>query len=223
MGEEIRSARREPVAGFLDPIMARVNTMIAAREEAAEDPILLAERAEAEWLALAAKIGVPMKLARTASMVRGRSEPALVRTRRWLDDEWPSGACLVLSGPTGVGKSFAAVAALRAMAGGRRFFYFPSLCGAWLDGDRRKEALERAETTRTAVFDDFGTEYVKRGGLLEALLDEVVWHREANDLPTIITTNLTSEELKGRLSDRIIDRLRGGWGRVFECPGESLR
>ena len=41
--------------------------------------------------------------------------------------------------------------------------------------------------------------------------------------PTIITTNLDARALKTRLPARLVDRLRGSWGHVFECPGESLR
>jgi DNA replication protein DnaC len=116
------------------------------------------------------------------------------------------------------------VAALHAWeSGGRRFLHFPALCGALLDSQRRAEALEAAKRTRFIVLDDFGAEYVKEGGLLEVLVDEIICHREAEILPTIITTNLTRDKLKDRLSDRIIDRFHGGWGRVFAVTGASLR
>jgi hypothetical protein len=134
-----------------------------------------------------------------------------------------------LAGPTGVGKSFAAVATLRKVSNAetpvdsRRFFYFPELCGRLLDPGRRQNALTRAKTTEFVVFDDFGVEYVKEGGLVDAFLDEIIWTRESMILPTIITTNLDVEALKARLPERLIDRLRGEWGSVFECPGESLR
>ena len=105
----------------------------------------------------------------------------------------------------------------------RYFSYFPKLCGQLLDPRRRQDALARATTTEFQVFDDLGVEYVKEGGLIEALLDEIIWTRESEILPTIITTNLGAEALKARLPERLIDRLRGDWGRIYECPGPSLR
>ena len=84
-------------------------------------------------------------------------------------------------------------------------------------------ALDRAKRTELAVFDDFGAEYLKDGGLVEAFIDEIIWTREGEILATIISTNLTADQLRERLSDRIVDRLRGSWGRVVSVPGESLR
>ena len=94
--------------------------------------------------------------------------------------------------------------------------------GTTLTEQRVRVALEQAKGTWLVVFDDIGVEYVKEGGLVEAFFDEIVWHREGNEQPTIFTTNLTAEQLKERLSDRILDRLRG-WGTVCAVGGPSLR
>ena len=176
------------------------------------------------WLRVAPRIGVPVRLF-GASFAVGQPSIALAAAQRYVAQDRGAGRCLVLSGNTGVGKSYAAVAALRAApAGGRRFWYFPALCGAFLDPQRRLEALrETTESPGLVVLDDFGTEYLRSGGLLEALIDEVIWTREANLRPLIITTNLTAEQFKARTSDRIVDRIRGPWGRFVECPGPSLR
>lgn len=170
------------------------------------------------------KMGLPLRLMGASLEHSSRETAALDRVRRYLADEYKAGACLVLSGPTGVGKSWAAAAFFRHLGGvAKRFVYFPGLCGAWLDPERRTEWLERAKTSPFIVFDDFGTEYAKEGGLVDAFLDEMIWYREAESLPCLFTTNLTSEQLRKRLPDRLVDRIRGDWGRVFECPGESLR
>ena len=176
------------------------------------------------WLDAAPKIGVLSRY-HEASLETGKPSPALDRVRQYLkDDDVREGRCLVLAGPTGVGKTYAAVAALRAQPQcARRFLYFPALCGALLDPGRRTDALEAAKRVYLVVFDDFGTEYHKEGGLLQAFVDEIVWYREGAILPTIITTNLTVEQLRERLSDRIVDRLRGDWGDVFAATGPSLR
>lgn len=178
--------------------------------------------AEARWQRWAPKAGVPKRLL-IATLDGGKPTPAIKRIAEFcIKGDLAAGRCLVLTGPTGVGKTFAAVAALR-MVGQGRFWYFPAVCGALLDPDRRGAMLEAVKATRFVVFDDFGVEYVKEGGLVDAFLDEIIWHREAESLPTIITTNLTTDALKVRLPARLVDRLRGDWGRIFECPGESLR
>lgn len=183
------------------------------------------EARDAAWRAWAPRHGVPRRLLEAS--VRGKSTAALTRATHYVEQEFRQGCCLVLTGPTGVGKSYAAVAALRAVSDsystGRRFDYFPALCGRLLNPETRTAALEAAKVTPFLLLDDFGVEYVKEGGLIDAFLDEIVWAREAEILPTIITTNLTTDGLKQRLPQRLIDRLRGDWGRIFECPGESLR
>jgi DNA replication protein DnaC len=190
-----------------------------------------------EWLELAQRVGVPRVLweahldvpagasngqRTTAAVSRVAEYPAMSRVAEYLRAELPRGNCLVLTGPPGVGKSYAAAAAIRAYRRGR-FTYFPALCGALLDPARRAEALDAAKRSTFLVLDDLGVEYSREGSLVAAFLEEIVWHRESDILPTIITTNLTLEQLRGRLSDRIIDRLRGRWGRAFAVGGPSLR
>lgn len=183
-------------------------------------------RVDAQWPDLAPRIGIPERLL-GASFWHPEAKPtaAMQRAQEFMaKGEYELGDCLVFTGPTGVGKTWAAAAALRAAYGKpRRFWYFPALCGALLNPDTRSESLERAKQAPFAVFDDFGVEYVKEGGLIDAFLDEIIWHREANYLATIITTNLTTDALKQRLPARLVDRLAGEWGHVYECPGESLR
>jgi DNA replication protein DnaC len=180
------------------------------------------EAEERAWLSVAPKIGVPRRLS-GASFEGGLPSPMLVRVRQYVEGrELEDGQCLMLAGPTGVGKTYASVSALRAYRRGGRFFYFPGLCGALLHANRSGDALEAVKRVPFVVLDDFGTEYVREGGLVETLLDEIIWHRESEILPTIITTNLTGAQLKDRLSDRIVDRLRG-WGHVFTASGGSLR
>lgn len=171
------------------------------------------------WLAGS---GIPTRL-RSAVMTSAQT-PAIKAAADYLavDGGFVSGGALVLAGPTGVGKSYASAAAMIAVGEGR-FMYFPALCAQLLRSDTQPAAMACARQRALVVFDDLGTEYLKEGGLLTAFLDEIVWHREGNALPTIITTNLTAEALAARLGDRITDRLRGAWGRVVECPGESLR
>ncbi len=198
--------------------------------------------------AVGSALGIPPRLLLAALDWDPRTA-ALDRVTAYLDnDEAEDGHCLVLMGPTGTGKSWAAAAGLRAWhsehpgstyarlfpdlednaADDRyihrgQFVYFPALCMALLDPQRRPEAMAVGQLKGLVVFDDFGTEYVKSGGLLEAFVDELIWYREGHLLPTILTTNLDEAAFRQRLSERIVDRLRGEWGHIFQCPGESLR
>jgi len=131
------------------------------------------------------------------------------------------GRALVLAGKTGLGKTYAACAALRWLDSGR-LWYFPSLCGALLGPETRPRALAEVKTLDVLVLDDVGTEYAPPGGLIQTFFDEIVWHREAERLPTIFTTNLTVAQMRERFSDRIVDRLRA-WATVVSVPGESER
>jgi DNA replication protein DnaC len=185
----------------------------------------LKERARVAWLVEADRIGVPSSLQEASFGSQATS--AMLIVRKYVAEDAAAGRCLLLLGPTGVGKTWAAVAAMRecyqARVKGRWFFYFPALASRLLDNERRGDALQLACSRYFVVFDDLGTEYQKEGGLLVSLLDEIFWKREGNRLPTIITSNLTPEQFKERMSDRIVDRLRGDWGRVVTVPGESLR
>ena len=134
------------------------------------------------------------------------------------------GESLTLLGGSGGGKSFAATAVLRAAAGSgsRKFIYFPSLIGALLDRDQRKAALAEAKETRLVVFDEMGGGYVKQGGLVAPLFEEIIFWRHGESRPTLFTSNLTDEEFKANFSDRIIDRIKE-WGPVFRVTDPSFR
>ena len=171
--------------------------------------------------------GIPQRL-RAAALNSPRQTAALwavinfARYPEMRGSAYERGECLVLGGPTGVGKTYAA-AGLMIHAWSGRLWYFGALAGALLDPARRVEALSSCKADSLLVLDDLGTEYVKDGGLVQSFLDEIIWHREGNCLPTVITTNLPGDDLAKRIGDRIADRLRGPWGRIVECPGESLR
>lgn len=185
-----------------------------------------------DWESFAYRINVPKSL--VAASFDLEPKPPLVRAREWMATGYPAGGCLVLAGATGVGKSTAAVAALRAsvtvddtrmISEPRQFFHIPDVSRRLLftTPELREEVLRGLTKTPFIVLDDLGAEFDKPGGLFHAFLDEIIWSREANWKATIVTTNLTGDELRARYYDRIHDRFRGDWGVVFECPGESLR
>jgi DNA replication protein DnaC len=182
------------------------------------------------WAWRGTEMGLPPRIIEDS--VSPRETPALLRARAFLEDDLPRGRCLILAGPTGVGKTVAAATVLRDLLfrdiwnpqNLGWFFFFPALCGALLSHDPHgsRNAMNRVLHERLAVLDDFGGEYVKPGGLLEAHIEEIVWTRHVEIRPTIITTNLTLNDLRQRLSDRVMDRLRD-WAEFFPIAGPSLR
>lgn len=164
--------------------------------------------------------GIPLRY-RNAMLTESKETSAIRVVREYLLA--PKGRCLLMIGGTGIGKTYAAIVGLNAWPkNSKRFFPFPSLCGELL-GELRVDTLRRAKEVGFAVFDDVGMEYKKDGGLIQAFIDEIVWHREANLKPTIITTNLSWKEIEDRYSPRIVSRLGGSWVMRRLVGGESLR
>jgi hypothetical protein len=184
--------------------------------------LALEEIADRQWRAWARKEGIPAVLL-DASLNRSDPSEAMTRLNIYLATTFKLGGALILSGNSGLGKSHAAVAALRQeFARSAGFFYFPAWVGALLASDTRGEAITRATTVRLAVFDDVGREYLKVGGLADAKIDEMLFFREGNRLPSVFTTNLDSGELQERLSRPSWDRLKS-WASFYRITGKSRR
>lgn len=121
--------------------------------------------------------------------------------------------CLVLSGPTGLGKTIAAARYVADRGG--------SMVRA-TDADRwgygGGEALRAAETAAWLLVDDMGDEKTKPGaGNLETLLCS----REAAGRPTVITTTMAPADLVER-SDHLASRLRPHF-RMLDAEAQADR
>ncbi len=205
------TAIRDDLKEYLAKLTERIERGELRGEPLVESPLSEAER----WTKLAPAIGVPARH-RAASFEAGRPMVALERVRQFVQDgEAAEGKCLLLCGSTGSGTTYAATAGLRGWKGPRRFWYFPALAGALLSPSTRDATLHEVKETGLLVLDDFGVEFQKADGLVEVFLDEIIWTREAEYRATILTTNLSLEALRERLSSRILDRLRGDWGIVY--------
>lgn len=127
------------------------------------------------------------------------------------------GNCLVvLQGGVGCGKSCAA--ALWAVQS--RAHWITSKTLARLSA--YDEGIKKLEQCQALVIDDLGTEYADAKGFFLSNLDGLIDARYADELPTVITTNVASEEFKMRYGARIADRIRGA-GAWVEVGGASLR
>lgn len=166
--------------------------------------------------------------------------PALAAVQAWTDDTKP--LCL-LSGSNGIGKSVAAAYALRLAT--KRVGAAPNhpradlieverldaSQGLFLRAQQVRDALRyednpakallyRAAVVRILVLDEL-RDVDFRGVGLERF-EEIVGGRYDNGRRTVITTNLTSKELLGRLSNLLRSRFEGGC-LVFEASGQDMR
>jgi DNA replication protein DnaC len=117
------------------------------------------------------------------------------------------GACLVLSGPVGIGKTVAAVRLARYLYRlGKEGMFVPA---RELDMDKNKDM-------GYLVIDDLGTERFPQD------VEFVLEHRHAHMRPTVITTNLTLEAVRRTYGERLVDRFRE-WAIFYELKGTSLR
>lgn len=135
---------------------------------------------------------------------------------------------LLFSGDTGLGKTFLSACIARAVADkGYSVVYesavhlFEKMEKAKFSGD--EDAAREAEKYAACdllIVDDLGTEM--GGQFVTAALYTLINDRILSGKPTIISTNLTKEEMDKRYSPQILSRLRGNYKRVA-FVGDDIR
>lgn len=193
-------------------------------------PMSEEEKARAErraWRKIADDPRIPLRY-RNVSFETSRPTPAILAMQTFIspEDDDETG-CLVLAGPTGVGKTLALVAGFRHAAvwdgnDSHVFYSFPVLVRKFL-GEESQQTLEECVRADCLWVDDAGGSYLKEGGVAEALFEELVITREAEERRMAMTTNLTLSAFAEAFGDRIMDRIRGPWGLWVSLPGQSLR
>lgn len=130
---------------------------------------------------------------------------------------------LVMTGALGDGKSFLAVATLRAIGGGR-YITHNDLQFNMRKGYRDPQAedwLEKCRATKCLVLDDVG---FSLGGVDDQpMLHHILDHRHNEQLPTIITSNLTLAEVQNRLGPRMEERWKQSLFQHIAFTGPSHR
>lgn len=140
------------------------------------------------------------------------------------------GRGLILQGSAGIGKTLLATLVLKwGMAHGfdGQFFLFPSFLDAyaagWDNSEDRDWFYQKAGSTPLLVIDDVGKEADSRSGssIMESF-EIVIQNRVNAGLPTILSTNLTPQQLQNRYGGHIFSRLNG-YADLIEMSGEDFR
>jgi hypothetical protein len=148
--------------------------------------------------------------------------------------------CLLLLGEPGTGKSTGAIRWLLQPSATLTNWSSPS----WWGGDswtyrgpscllRSARSLSRVSQYDEAavqtlinpqrlVLDDFGVEFLDKGGFLRSLIDEIIQERHRRELPTVISANLSVPEFVERYGRRVVDRIAES-GTPVVCEGKSFR
>lgn len=147
---------------------------------------------------------------------------------QWLRD-YRAGARqpLLINGPTGTGKTWVACALARMLlvedtlpvtfitASDFLDALRPSARIPGVDPDMMQYAL-----APVLFLDDLGTEKLTEWS--EEQLHRLAHERSHNGRPTVVTSNLTGEQIRARYDIRIVERLFGG-GKLITIAGESRR
>lgn len=151
-----------------------------------------------------------------------------LRLKAWLDEM--GDGLVTLTGPAGGGKTRALYAVIRRLhvedLDPWEKHRVPSLAKK-LQALGREPAEEEAEITRLSAFegylllDDLGVEKVTPFVLQDLYM--ILAEREEWGRPTILTTNLTLDQIAERFDDRIASRLAGGLVINFNEPDYRLK
>lgn len=146
------------------------------------------------------------------------------RCRRYAREFSGKAPSLLLSGGTGLGKTYLSAAIARAVADSGFSVVYETAVQVFADfeadkfgGGRRSEKYLRCDLL---ILDDLGTEMTTQFTL--SALYTLVNGRMMGGLPAIISTNLTTDEIRRRYTPQIASRLLGGY-ELLLFAGNDLR
>lgn len=157
---------------------------------------------------------------------RKRMEMVITYCRQYAETFSKTSPSLLLRGPTGTGKTHLSLAmASTIAANGFSVIYQPAgKLFRTLErehfGKQEGDTESLALTCDLLVIDDLGTEFDT--AFTTATLYNILNTRMLDDLPTIISTNLTQEGIQQRYGDQITSRITGGFEPLL-CVGKDIR
>ena len=228
------------IAQGLDPGKAplRCNDCLEAEERARQEQeqqrrrrtqAEAVERIRADPPAALGRCGVPMAHRQAAFAACPDLPKALVeQAREWANS--PHGF-LYFRGPTGTGKTWLAVAALRyaltegVLPEGACLFigemaYLDALRRAMGEQGGAPRRLERLERARLLVLDDLASAYLTPWG--KGQMARLVELRYEARAPTLITSNVPLDDLAAAIDDRVASRITQV-GATMRFPERDLR
>jgi DNA replication protein DnaC len=224
-GKEIQLNRCPTCTEELDRILAET-----AREEA-----------EARRKAYAAELwnrsGIPPRY-RTAAIegyeVTCPSQQQALNRMRWFVDTWPErreqGTSMILCGQPGTGKTHLACAVARhAIEAGVTVSYTTmadvtrSIRRTYDDGVKtsESEAIATFVSPGLLIIDEVGA--ASGSDHEKLMMFEIINKRYEQVKPTIVVSNLLGNDLKAFISERVLDRLRQGGGKLIQFDWQSYR
>jgi len=142
-----------------------------------------------------------------------------------------AGVGLIYYGTMGSGKSSLSSLLLRDLLGQGYDTYFTTFSamidaytGGWNDAAERAWFHKRIKNAGVLVLDDIGKEFAgrKSSGLPESTFDEVLRHRVAASMPTIVTTNYDLARLQEGYGGAVLSLLHER-SKTFGFTGEDFR
>jgi DNA replication protein DnaC len=172
----------------------------------------------------------------TFESIAEKGVPEQVKKQYWeiedyaaeLEENVNKGVGLMLKGPVGTMKTTFAVAVLRQyiQEGGSGLF-MPMVSLLDTIFTLKAKSLEewasfehKLKNVKLLLLDDLGAEHTE--GWVLTKVDAIITERYNRCLPIIITTNMSTEQLKQTYAERIMDRLRST-SKVITFAGKSLR
>lgn len=206
VGGELGAALEKAWAAFEEP-----ENQKRMQEQSAEEKQRAAERSTALRIKKLRRWGAP-KVA--AELVANEGLSTTSATELVDSDE----LLQILAGNPGCGKTVAAVSVLEARETGCfvRAAELVEMGNHFSDRDQ----LARYRRCGVLVIDDLGVEY--RSEQMICRLDELLDSRASGNLPTVITTNLTAEDFRGRYEERIWSRIHE-FGHYHELDAPDMR
>lgn len=131
------------------------------------------------------------------------------------------GLGLFLQGPHGTGKTLVAALIAKAAIAASYQVAFTSLNGivtmfaaSWRSDIAKQSFEERIRESDFLVVDDLGKEWRNTSRLSEVIFDQIIRYRVMRQRPTILTTNESTQVIRGSYGDAVASLLKAGCIRV---------